>query len=208
MRKIVCCNEIPRNLKGFVAEIDGKEAKDSKSFLKIMWEKLKMPYPQWQNWDGYLDWMRDLTWIKEQDLNIVFTNFNDLLSEEPAIKASVINDFVSVIFAYWNAVKEEDLEDKNQIKNIAVYCVNQTSKTLVNTKDIVHEINKNALMGMKAPHSTSQPVLRMENGKMYLASFVFFFRQKRIAVCNSKTTFNLGNCRFGVWRDCRKIPVH
>jgi hypothetical protein len=124
MRKIVCCNEIPRNLKGFVVGIDCKEAKDSKSFLKIMWEKLKMPYPQWQHWDGYLDWMRDLDWIEEQNINIVFNNFNDLLSEEPTIKDSVINDFVSVIFAYWNEVKEEDLDGPNKIKNIAVYCVN------------------------------------------------------------------------------------
>lgn len=124
MRKIVCCNELPQNLKGFVAEIDGKEAKDSKSFLKMMWEKLKMPYPQWQNWDGYLDWMRCLDWIEEQNINIVFNHFNDLLCEEPAIKSSVISDFVSVIFAYWNEAKEKDLDGPNKIKNIAVYCVN------------------------------------------------------------------------------------
>lgn len=42
------------------------------------------------------------------------------------------------------------------------------------------EIQQNILNGAKVPHSTSQPVIYEENGKYYLAVFVFFFTREDI----------------------------
>jgi hypothetical protein len=39
------------------------------------------------------------------------------------------------------------------------------------------KIQQNILGGAKVPHSTSQPVIYEENGKYYLAVFVFFFNR-------------------------------
>ena len=43
-------------------------------------------------------------------------------------------------------------------------------------------IQKNILGGAKTPHSTSYPVVYCENGKYYLACFVFFFSREDIEV--------------------------
>lgn len=43
--------------------------------------------------------------------------------------------------------------------------------------DIDSKIKKNILLGKKIPHSTSQPVIHMENGQYVLSSFVFFFNK-------------------------------
>ena len=48
------------------------------------------------------------------------------------------------------------------------------------SSEINQIIQKNILHEVKVPHSTSQPVIRKQDGKYYLAAFVFFFTQKDI----------------------------
>lgn len=48
------------------------------------------------------------------------------------------------------------------------------------TSDIVSLVGQTALEGDKVPHRTSQPVLRMHNGKLCLATFVFFFNKQHL----------------------------
>lgn len=48
------------------------------------------------------------------------------------------------------------------------------------TSDINSYLQKNILSGAKVPHSTSYPVIRQENGKYYLAVFVFFYTREDI----------------------------
>lgn len=47
--------------------------------------------------------------------------------------------------------------------------------------DVVNSmIQRDIINGAKVPHGTSQPVIYQENGKYYLAAFVFYFNQKDI----------------------------
>ena len=112
MGRIVYCINPPEHPKGRVVIIDGANNTNSKQFLNSMWEQLDMPYPQWQNWDGYLDWMRDLSWINEKEINIIITNFSLLLKDEIEKKEWVVSDFKNIIFPYFS--QEE--------KEINVYC--------------------------------------------------------------------------------------
>ena len=48
--------------------------------------------------------------------------------------------------------------------------------------NIYSNIQKSILSGIKSPHSTSQPVICQENGKYYLAVFVFFYTKEDIEV--------------------------
>ena len=48
------------------------------------------------------------------------------------------------------------------------------------TADINSYIQREVLRGAKIPHSTSQPVIRLEEGKYCLAAFVFFYSREDI----------------------------
>lgn len=48
------------------------------------------------------------------------------------------------------------------------------------SKEIMLSIQSKILDGKKVPHSTSQPVIYQENGKYYLAVFVFYFNRQDI----------------------------
>ncbi|MBM6737829.1 hypothetical protein [Faecalicatena fissicatena] len=50
----------------------------------------------------------------------------------------------------------------------------------VKTADVNSYIQREALGGIKIPHSTSQPVIRLEDGKYCLAAFVFFYSREDI----------------------------
>ena len=50
----------------------------------------------------------------------------------------------------------------------------------MNSKTINNHFQKNVMGGVKIPHSTSQPVVFFEDGKYYLASFVFFYTKADI----------------------------
>ncbi len=47
-------------------------------------------------------------------------------------------------------------------------------------KKVNSNIQRNILNGAKTPHSTSYPVIYKENGKYYLAVFVFFYSREDI----------------------------
>lgn len=51
---------------------------------------------------------------------------------------------------------------------------------MIKSHAINKDINRKILEGIKIPHSTSQPVVYQENGKYYLAVFVFFFSREDI----------------------------
>lgn len=48
------------------------------------------------------------------------------------------------------------------------------------SNELYGRIQANVLDGAKIPHSTSRPVLYQENGKYYLAVFVFFYTKEDI----------------------------
>lgn len=50
------------------------------------------------------------------------------------------------------------------------------------SNELYGRIQTNVLGGAKIPHSTSRPVLYKENGKYYLAVFVFFYTKEDIEV--------------------------
>ncbi len=48
------------------------------------------------------------------------------------------------------------------------------------TNEIIKQLQMNILGGQKTPHSISQPVVTREDGKYYLAVFVFFYTREDI----------------------------
>lgn len=115
-------NNIPENeCAGFIAHINGTQCKNSKSFFDNIWKALDFPYPEYKNWDGYLDWIRDLSWIQETAVTIIIDNYNDFLSEEPEYKECFIIDIQNTIFPYWTT-EGLIVDNEEGYKNITIIC--------------------------------------------------------------------------------------
>lgn len=168
--------------KGFVAVIDGAKCQRSAEFLQAIWTALKFPGVCNHKWAAYSDWMRDLEWIDENDITIVIRNYADFLSAEPQSKEYFISSLQEVIFPYWENDAMDVLESKDGIKNITVICTDSQDDTveIVPTENIVDIFAEKALNGRKTPHSVSVPVLRVENGDLFLSAFVFFYNREQL----------------------------
>ena len=51
---------------------------------------------------------------------------------------------------------------------------------MVDIKTIVSNMNEKALGGAKIPHSVSNPVLRVEEGTLYIAAFVYTYNRENL----------------------------
>lgn len=201
MSSIVFCDKIPTAIHGHLAIIDGKSNMTSSDFLHSIWEQLVFPNIESCNWDAYLDWMRDLSWLQSKEVTIIVTNYDSFLSKESNGTKFFISDLEEVVFPFWENDAESVFESREAVKEITIYCVNERKECLelIPTKDVVSTIRQTALNGQKTPHSTSQPVLRTHNGKLSLASFVFFYNREQLqsAMVNRPTMWVIGDLKSG-----------
>lgn len=201
MSSIVYCNRVPNELHGHLAVIDGKKTTTGKEFLRCIWEQLSFPDKEHQNWDAYLDWMRDLSWMQSKQISIVILNFEAFLSKEPNEKNAFASDLEEDVFPFWEKDAEEVFGNKEEVKDIFVYCISAGDREgeQCPTIDAVSTLRQMALNGQKAPHSTAQPVLREQDGKIYFAAFVFFFNREEIqsAMVHRPELWILGDLRTG-----------
>lgn len=93
-------------------------------FLKFIYDKLDFPEKRYMNWDAYLDWMRDLSWIDEKEINIVVINYKSLFKDDFIYSLYFVPDFENIIFPFWEKSAKEIFVDDKYIKTIKLYCVN------------------------------------------------------------------------------------
>lgn len=65
-----------------VAIIDGEKADTAEAFYKILGEALRFPDYFNHNIDSFDELINDLDWLEENDIRIVFKNYDDFLEEE------------------------------------------------------------------------------------------------------------------------------
>ena len=132
MRKVIeLTNETIANPNDLVVLIDGEKAKDSNGYLEQVFLKMNFPEAEYINWDAYIDWMRDLSWIKNQKIYLIITDWNDFLSEDTKINKSLfIEDFNEDIFKYWE--KENDVNSAEQSnKDLYVYFTKDNYESVI-----------------------------------------------------------------------------
>jgi hypothetical protein len=161
--------------------IDGKNIQSYSDYLDCIWKQLEFPEEQ-HNWDAYLDWMRDLSWLKEKKISIIITNFKSFLNKEKDGIKTFVLDFETVIFPFWNKDAIFVLKNESLVKEISVCCIleQDIKQQNISTEDIKSNIQQNALLGQKTPHFISRPVLRMHEGILCLASFVIFYNKEQL----------------------------
>ena len=69
-----------------------------------------------------MDWIRDLTWIEEENIVIVINYFKDFLCDDQRDKQFVLDSFREIVFPWWESeVCEHMVEGKP--RSFMVYVV-------------------------------------------------------------------------------------
>lgn len=179
MNKIVYCNKIPNLSESYTVVIDSKKVTTDTDFLKCIWEQLRFPEKFKPNWDAYLDWMRDLSWIKEKSISIVVLNYPN---KEPEWYKTFLEDLENIIFTFWKNDAKKIFKNKDMVKNISVFFVKEQEVVpeCLSIEEAISNMQYTALGGQKTPHCLSIPVLRIHNNILYFASFVTFYNRKQL----------------------------
>ncbi len=70
--------------------IDGTQIYDSSSFLESFSKALNFPFVS-TNLDSFYDWLRDLSWIKNNGyVIIVFISYNKLFEHDPKLSSTIL----------------------------------------------------------------------------------------------------------------------
>lgn len=64
--------------------------------------------------------MRDLSWIKAQQIVILISNYQDFLREDVSSKEAVIEDFNQLILPWWES-ETNDFVNDGEIKEMIIY---------------------------------------------------------------------------------------
>ncbi len=73
--------------------IDGTQIYDSFSFLESFSKALNFPFVS-TNLDSFYDWLRDLSWIKNNGyVIIVFISYNKLFEHDPKLSSTILKIF-------------------------------------------------------------------------------------------------------------------
>ena len=89
----------------WIGEIDGENIKTLEDYLDKVNQLCGFPIPA-KGLDGYLDWIRDLSWLRKDGYAIIIYDANKFLSEDSRIKNIVIKSFEDIVLPWW----ESDVE--------------------------------------------------------------------------------------------------
>ena len=86
----------------FVVEMDGERIQSSEDYLELAWLAFKFPYPDEEpSWDGYNDWISDLTWIDADGFALFIHNFTKFMKKDYREKAAFVEHFRDFILPFW-----------------------------------------------------------------------------------------------------------
>jgi hypothetical protein len=114
--------ELKSNDMAYLVEIDGKQIQSWEDYISAIQNNFKLPTPCFDSVDRYLDWMRDLDWLKKEEYILIITNYNLFLKNNSELKKQIIEDFVDVILPFWQEEVEEVVVD-GKAKPFMVYLV-------------------------------------------------------------------------------------
>jgi hypothetical protein len=107
----------------FFAILDGKDINSANDYIEQIQTKFKFPTSCIDNWDGYLDWIRDLDWLEKEEYILVIINFSQFLRDDIDLKKEIISDFEDTILPFWEEEVERVVVD-GKPKPFNVYLVN------------------------------------------------------------------------------------
>jgi len=89
----------------WLGEMDGGSIRTQQDFLDCMSTTCGFPYAT-KSMDGYLDWIRDLSWLEKDGYALFIYNADEFLSQDPEFRERVFESFTEIVFPWW----EYDIE--------------------------------------------------------------------------------------------------
>jgi len=92
----------------YVVELDGSQIQTEQEYFSYAWKAFNFPPMPRHSWNGYDDWIRDLTWLNDKvGFVVIFLNFTKFLKNAPETKKEVIDDFNEIVLPFWEHEVEE-----------------------------------------------------------------------------------------------------
>ena len=116
----------------FLVEIYGKECKTADQFYKKISQIMSFPITA-KSFDGFFDWIRDLSWIIPSKIVFVIDNFDLFMLQDTKERSYLLTAFHEDILPWW----EEEVKQHvigGLPRKFDVYLVDED--TIVNTEDV------------------------------------------------------------------------
>lgn len=97
-----------------VAEIDGEKVDTADTFYEVLGKELDFPDYFGHNMDSFDELINDLDWLDQNDIRIVFKNYDDFLSEEN----DEIREIILTVFD--DAAQEWKRNDNTKVLNLYI----------------------------------------------------------------------------------------
>jgi hypothetical protein len=98
------------NNRSFVVELDGIKIQSWVDYISEIQSKFRFPSSCIDSVDRYLDWIRDLEWLEQEEFAIIINKFKDFCKDNPKTRNEIIQEFEETILPFW----QED------VKNVVV----------------------------------------------------------------------------------------
>lgn len=85
----------------FIGEIDEKPLHTWQEYSAIIEKIFKFPTSCIDSIDRYLDWMRDLEWLKKDGYALIIYNYSIFTQNAPELAHDIIEDFRVAILPFW-----------------------------------------------------------------------------------------------------------
>lgn len=105
-----------------VVELDGVKIQSWIDYISEIQSKFRFPTSCLDSVDRYLDWIRDLEWLKQDKFAIIINHFSEFCKENPSIKNEIVLDFEETILPYWQD-EVKDVVVEGEPKSFKVYLV-------------------------------------------------------------------------------------
>ena len=112
----------------WIAEIDGNKITTWKDYADEIESVFKFPtsiiemHVNGLSIDGYLDWMRDLGWLRSSGIAIVINNYRSFMSGDLQKKEIVLESFEDCVLPWWQS-EVEQYQVEGKAKPFNVYLV-------------------------------------------------------------------------------------
>lgn len=104
------------NDKAYIVEINGTQIQSWEDYISDIQNKFRFPTPCFDSVDRYLDWMRDLDWLKKEEYVLIITHYGLFMRNDSELKKQIVSDFSDIILPFWqDEVKEVVVEGKTKL---------------------------------------------------------------------------------------------
>ncbi len=115
--------EIKQRDEVFTVIIDGAQIKNWDDYIRGITKEFRFPSFEERNYDGYTDYMTDLTWIDKDAFALFILNYDEFMVKDLSLKKAVMNWFLNDILCWWG--KEVELHCMGgKSKEFNIYLVN------------------------------------------------------------------------------------